>query len=932
MKFFALILSLLTFAFQAAAMQTVSFDALDWDVDGVVNWRWIGDSLHNLSGGSYVSSRTVETPQPFSAQVTLTPEQKLNAGSAQAGLALRSGDNQKNWHLAFADTGKRREVQLLLWSSRKSVKLARKFELGENFRWEYKKPYVLTLSLDHGKAVGTVADPQGNILCKVSADAGQEGDFPVRTAVHATTFRCSFKAPKASRAEYRKEEFRIPAQTFTAKHRYVSPRNVSREFSGKATGFFHIEQDPAGTDWVIDPAGKAMFLCGVDMLTYVGRHCEKLGYSPYQRNMDKIFGGDRGRWSDHTLKRLHDWGFNYMGTGEKVFNTKLPFSFNLMIGSSFAAFGDEYDLAPYLGRVGTAMPNPFHPRFGEWVKRRFLSQVGSEISNPYFVGYFCDNELQWLGTSHNPDGSGLFDDVMAKKPAHSARKALVKFLAERYRNDIGAFNREWKLNLKNFDEISSLKKLPHRTPAQRLVKQDFLSLVGDTYFSTIRQAIRELDSHHMFLGCRFAGMGYSHERVWKSVGKYCDIVTLNMYPMEDSYRNKFYAKDWSLMSALEWVHRLSRRPLMITEWAFLGLDSGLPCQYGAGQRFATQKERAAATEHFLRTTMSMPYMVGLNWYKHGDDPKLGVRRNFPEDSNYGLVNEKNEPYVELTDAFRRVQSDVDAARRTVPQERILPNGGTFYQKLTAPGDGTQKPEPRFRVSKNSISNGEIELRYEEKSPRIDYYSKGEKLGEITFLLRYQKVDGKDDWVYIDNISDIKVKRLADSAELSLAGTGKTGHGGSFRITARLLLPAASGEPLLAEILSARNTGKQPLEVRGVYFSPFPAFSPEIREVSLRGGLLQFNRQAAWYKPDDTYFAAASGFSRVHFHFYRSADGVLHPDCYHPLNRTLQPGEALKMEEPCYILLFSGTGDCHSRAKALLEQDIFGKQQERKIQK
>lgn len=928
MKLFILTFTMLALTFSSAAMQTVSFDALDWDVSNVVYWRWIGNSLHNLSGGGYVSSHTIETPQPFSARIVLTPEQKLNNGSAEASLVLRSKDNKQNWHLTFVDTGKQRTVQLFFRNNRKSEKLSSNFESGKNFQWEYGKTYLLTLRLDHGKAFGTVADQQGRILCKISANSGKNGDFPVRIAVHATTFRCSFKSPEASRVEYRKENFKIPAQTFSAKHRYVSPRNVSKEFSGKVTGFFHIEKDPSNTYWIIDPAGKAMFLCGVDMLTYAGRHCEKLGYSPYQRNMDKIFGGNRERWSEHTLQRLYDWGFNYAGTCDPVFRTKLPFSFNLMIGSSFAAFGDEYDLTPYLGRVGTAMPNPFHPRFGEWAKRRFLSQTGSEISNPYFVGYFCDNELQWLGTSRNPDGSGLFDNTVAKKSTHSAKKALVKFLDERYRHDIRTFNSEWKLNLKNFDEILMLKKLPHRTPAQLSVKQDFLSHIADTYFSTILNSIRELDQNHLFLGSRFLGVSSLHERVWRSAGKYCDVISFNQYPIVDLFRNRLWCEQKSLPEAFQQIHTWSHRPLMITEWAFLGLDSGLPCTHGAGQRFATQKERSAATELFLRTTMSMPYMLGLNWYKHGDDPKLGIRRNFPENSNYGLVNEKNEPYKELTDTFRRVQSDIDTARKTIPQKQFPSKAGTFYQKLTASGSGSRKAKTQIRISENSVSNKKIELRYNGKSPRIDYYCNGEKLGEITFLLRYQKNNGKDEWAYIDGISNVKIRHLINSAEIFFVGNGKT-ELGSFHISARFLIPENAEEPLLAEISSVQNTGHHPLEVRGVYFSPFPAFKPEIREISLRAGLLQFKRQAAWYRPDDTYFAATSGFTRIHFHFYQSEDGVLHPDGYHPLIQTLPAGETLKMKEPCYILLFSDKGNYHSQVKVLLEQDMVNKN--RKVQ-
>ena len=664
-----------------------------------------------------------------------------------------------------------------------------------------------------------------------------------------------------------------------------------------------------------------MFLCGVDNLTYAGRPCEALGYSPYLRNVRRIFGNSRERWGEHTLGLLNDWGFNYAGTCERIFRTQLPFSFNLMIGSSFAAFGDEYDLTPYRGRVGTAMPNPFHPRFGEWSRRRFLEQIGTEISNPYFVGYFCDNELQWLGSTRNPDGSGLFDNVIGKRSGHSAKNALVKFIEAHYRNRIDLFNREWKLQLKSFDEILSMRKLPHRTPAQLLIKQKFLSHVAETYFSTIRKAIREIDPNHLFLGCRFAGISSNHKRIWQAAGKYCDVVSFNQYPIADLDRRQLWIDDRDLSEAFEQIHRWSGRPLMITEWAFLGLDSGLPCQYGAGHRLDTQKDRTAAAELFLRTTMTMPYMVGLNWYKHGDDPKLGIRRNFPENSNYGLVNVKNEPYMELTSMFRRVHSNIDEARRIKPEKRSLPSKGIVYNTLSSASSEERTrsiPSPLF-TSGNEIGNRSIMLRYKEGYPRVAYFRGKEKIGEITFLLRYQKKNGKTDWVYLSRLSDLKIKRLAKSAELSLTGEGRS-EDGIFRFSLRFLLPE-TGSHVIAEVLSVRNEGKTPLRMRGIYFSVFPAFSPEIRENPPLVGLNLYRKWAAWHRADGLGLGAASGITRVHFCFYRSSNGVLHPDGYHPLVRTLLPGETWEMPEPCYVFVFSGKEDPETCAKKLIAQDL-----------
>lgn len=97
----------------AAALHKLSMDAMDWDVDNVVYWQWIGKSLNNLASGGYVSSRTVESDQPFTAQITLIPKEKLNRRAAEASLVLRDGKNRNAWHLTLRDDGKTARFSLL---------------------------------------------------------------------------------------------------------------------------------------------------------------------------------------------------------------------------------------------------------------------------------------------------------------------------------------------------------------------------------------------------------------------------------------------------------------------------------------------------------------------------------------------------------------------------------------------------------------------------------------------------------------------------------------------------------------------------------------------------------------------------------------------------------------------------------------------------
>ena len=113
--------------------------------------------------------------------------------------------------------------------------------------------------------------------------------------------------------------------------------------------------------------------------------------------------------------------------------------------------------------------------------------------------------------------------------------------------------------------------------------------------------------------------------------------------------------------------------MIITEWSFPALDAGLPSSCGAGQRFRTQAERTQATELFARTLLALPFMVGYDYFMWVDEPALGISFKFPEDSNYGLVNERGEPYREITEMFTRINHEAEAlhARVELPATRAV---------------------------------------------------------------------------------------------------------------------------------------------------------------------------------------------------------------------------------------------------------------------
>ena len=398
-----------------------------------------------------------------------------------------------------------------------------------------------------------------------------------------------------------------------------------------ATGFFHFERID-GVDRAIDPSGHPMTLAGVDFVNPDVFYSSFLGYAPYARFVATNYPS-REVWATQTAGRLQAWGFNMLAShcATELF-PGFPHADTLNLNNPFAKSKDpDWRISENTDAPSTGFPNVFHPDYEKEVFAAAAKRCAPLKDDPSLVGWFIDNELCWWGRSSDP-GAGLLDLVAKLPPGHSARQALEDFIAQH----------------------------PCGEGVSRDVKIGFLRLIAERYFSVNAAAIRAADPNHAILGCRFArGTLWTHDVVWEEAGKYCDAVSLNLYPWCDLDCGVVLTEQGGLpvRDELRRVHALCRRPLLITEWSFPALDAGRPCLHGAGQRFHVQEERAAAVELYVRTLLAEPFVAGYNWFMWVDQPATGLRPALPEDSNYGLVNEQDEPYALVTETFARVNRD-----------------------------------------------------------------------------------------------------------------------------------------------------------------------------------------------------------------------------------------------------------------------------------
>ena len=594
-----------------------------------------------------------------------------------------------------------------------------------------------------------------------------------------------------------------------------------------------------GRDWIVAPDGSRQLFLGIDHVRPFGWKDRTLGFDVYGRFVETNYP-TKEAWLDETLGRLGDWGFNTLANhcDEPLLRHRgLAHTITLYLGGKFAR-GKDPDrwITKWTGPC-TGFPNVFHPDFERVIRERARELCAPHRDDPDLMGWFLDNELKWWGSADKARKDlTLFDTVRALPPEHTARKALEEFVAN------------WVATDGNRRQSTAIDG-----DCPNALREAFMRLVAERYFSVLCAAIREADPNHMILGCRFAApFTATHPVLWEVAGRHCDIVSFNCYPWADIDRGVVLDEKGGIPVADRFrdIHGWCGKPLVVTEWSFPALDTGRPCFHGAGQRFPTQEGRAAATALYARTLLSLPFVAGYSYFMFLDQPRSGISQTFREDSNYGLVDEFGKPYEAVTAALREVQRDAKAVHNCV-----LSNA---FVRLESAGGG----RPRLVL-------GDVEV------------------GGLGALLQWRGPNG-DVWTHAEEYA------LLDPTPHTITIRAVGGEDVRFAIAIRASL-APDARLLDVEILSVENLGDEPIRFSGVFLVPMPPAGAEPEPVV--PNLWGAPERAWWRNPDGAVWGAVSDSPSARFRFWDTLhgkkDGTVHADARFTTGPTpvvLAPGE------------------------------------------
>jgi len=408
-------------------------------------------------------------------------------------------------------------------------------------------------------------------------------------------------------------------------------------FRGEATGYFHT-QKIGGRWWLVGPEGNLFFSTACNAVMHEGTY--SLHYSRWVT--DRY--ADETAWREFALARLLSWGFNtddgLVAGDEASRRRNMPYfaGWNLLwAGPRLAGPNGEQAL----------FPDVFDPQWRQGAEQRVVEVTDRFRDDPLLIGYWTDNEIQM----HDPLSPS--QGVMGRFWSTGCQAEIIRWLRERYRDDIAALNTSWSSPLHtytyaSFDEVPADKPTlrGHDDPVAPDLK-DFVRHIIKTYCDTYVGLWKKHDPNHLVCSNRFAGQ---FDTDFADLLSVYDIIACNSYPRSHWGQTEFDAEQ------LGWLRRMSERsgrPVIVSEWGSMARDAGLTNVWG---RLDTQAQRGQMYETVLDQLWNEGHVVGAHWFGWGDSTDA-------ERANWGLVDAFDRPYLPLTTAMMAAHRRLEGRMR-----------------------------------------------------------------------------------------------------------------------------------------------------------------------------------------------------------------------------------------------------------------------------
>lgn len=414
----------------------------------------------------------------------------------------------------------------------------------------------------------------------------------------------------------------------------------------RATGRFRTQRI-GGRWWLVTPEGHPYWFAGVANADPRGT-ADRSGRYAYAETVAAKYGSLEN-WADAQLARFRDWGINGLG-----------------------GWGDTSSMegrVPYTKVLGLGgwTTDYWSPSWAAGARSRIEATAAEVRDDPWFVGYFTDNELSWALDIRTLQTS--LDLYLAMPATAPGKQELIRFLRQRYHDSIDALRADFPaLTVSRWDQLAAPVGPIRFTdqPGGQATQGEWSGRIMSQYFSVVGPALRQADPRHLNLGVRFIAQ-LTSPQVLRAAARWVDVVSVNFYELTEQWAGiQTYAEStYPLLSTEHLLRDFSLRgtkPVLVSEYGYRAADSGLPNSWPPMMPvLPTQADRAAHLANYGRCALGNPSMVGAVWFEFGDEPAAG--RFDGEDSNWGLVGDDDEPYAEVTATLRTLHDEAYARLR-----------------------------------------------------------------------------------------------------------------------------------------------------------------------------------------------------------------------------------------------------------------------------
>ena len=424
------------------------------------------------------------------------------------------------------------------------------------------------------------------------------------------------------------------------------------DVKGEATGSFHIETIQ-GRDILITPDGHGFVALGIN-------HINALE-SPGTNEADLFksrYGGDWKRAAQDIKRQFKDWGFNSVGKGVGLLERELPY----LAASSLVR------TAKYYTEPGGKNPYKFPDVFDPAVKARLEGDVETfckqHRDNPMLIAYYWTDTPTWdIHKTRVFRGTDWVSEIRTLPGQAPGKQRYLRFLRERYVDNIQRFNRAYALQMKSFDELADadLDQLDLKRYDIEQDDQVFLGLIATTYYGIVGTATRKHDPKHMVFGEKYL-LGDQPVQVTSAAAPYLDALAVQP---GDGYIPIYTPGDIYPAREIEALHRLVLKPIFICDHQISFATERYPKAIWPYHQRDNEADAAAATEQFLKEAFAQPYILGYMRCQYID--RFTERRNAIK---LGLLRDDGSPYDKLVDASTRANATVkEMVRKAVRKAR-----------------------------------------------------------------------------------------------------------------------------------------------------------------------------------------------------------------------------------------------------------------------